>query len=194
MNKLLHSDRSDAKHAFSLIELVVVMAIIGLMATIAIPALRSLFPRNERTVFLQNLNAVTTTALSNAVLSSAVTRIVFDFNEHLIYCEEQVDKKTSSTDASFKRLDIRYVSSEIALPDMFSVQQFYIDTKDEMRLSVGDVKKDKVWFYVIPEGTSQAVIINMIDNQRSDEDNQFSFVINPFTCQFTYYEKFTQPS
>lgn len=183
------------KPAFSLIELVVVIAIIALLATISLPTLKSFFPKDERKVFLENLNSLTFSALSNAILSHKLTRVTFDFNENKIYLEEETGKKSlSGKENIFERITSKFGNFEIDFPaSKFKIQNFFIDTRDEMKLFLEQVKKEKVWFFITSDGIAQNVTLNLIDLINTDGD-QFSFVLNPFTTQFAYYEKFMSPS
>lgn len=181
---------------FSLIEIVVAIAIIALLATIAIPTMRGLLPKNEPKILLQNINSITLTALDNAVFSGKLNRVVFDFTLNKIYVEQATEQKDVKGDFIFEKLPTRFATSEIDWDqNKFTIQNFYIDTRDEMRLGMGQTKKEKMWFYVLPEGTAQLVTINLIDLTQSDitEGAEFSFVLNPFTVQFKLYEKFSTP-
>ena len=51
-----------------------------------------------------------------------------------------------------------------------------------------------VWFYIMPDGTSQSIIINIEEQELNDvSNNLFALSINPFYSQVTEYETFQTP-
>ena len=181
------------KQAFTLIEIMIVLVIIGLLASITIPNLRSLMKKDERQIFVSNLNSLLSVALDNAVYSEKINRVIFDFINKKVSIEQQTDKKLPSGQMQFEDIDSQYIQSsfDFSKADL-EFMNFFIDTKDEM----SQAKKEKVWFYVLPDGTAQPVILNIIDmsEKLSEEERKFSLVLNPFTIQFKKYEKFMQPN
>jgi hypothetical protein len=52
---------------------------------------------------------------------------------------------------------------------------------------------DKVWFFVIPEGLTQAVTINLFDTKdllQNKKPRPVGLVLNPFSAQFSVYDQF----
>ncbi|OGB84073.1 hypothetical protein A3F66_06150 [candidate division TM6 bacterium RIFCSPHIGHO2_12_FULL_32_22] len=185
------------KQAFTFLEIMIGLVIIGLLASITIPNLRSLMKKDEHQIFVSNLNSLLSAALDNAVYSEKINRVIFDFINKKVSIEQQTEKKLPSGQMQFEDIDSQYTQSsfDFAKADLEFIN-FFIDTKDEMNLSVGQAKKEKVWFYILPDGTAQPVILNIIDmsEQLSEEERKFSLVLNPFTIQFKEYEKFMQPA
>lgn len=170
------------------------VAIIALLATIATPSIKSFIPKDERKILLENLNSITATGLSNAILTGKINRVVFDLKNNKIYIQEQTGNKLATGALEYADISSKYASSEISLDTtLFDLKNFYIDSKDEMGTPSDEGVKERLWFYILPEGTCQVVILNFIDNTVTGEEDQFSFLVNPFTCQFKYYEKFMAP-
>src|SRR3989338_7413699 len=171
MVKIVQKMSGSHKQAFTFLEIMIGLVIIGLLASIAIPNLRSLMKKDERQIF--------------------------DSINKKVSIEQQTDKKLPSGQMQFEDIDSQYTQSsfDFTKADLEFIN-FFIDTKDEMNLSVGQAKKEKVWFYILPDGTAQPVILNIIDmsEQLSEEERKFSLVLNPFTIQFKEYEKFMQPN
>ena len=197
MVKIVQKMSGSHKQAFTFLEIMIGLVIIGLLASIAIPNLRSLMKKDERQIFVSNLNSLLSVALDNAVYSEKINRIIFDFINKKVSIEQQTDKKLPSGQMQFEDIDSQYTQSsfDFTKADLEFIN-FFIDTKDEMSLSVGQAKKEKVWFYILPDGTAQPVILNIIDmdERLSEEERKFSLVLNPFTIQFKKYEKFMQPN
>ena len=58
-------------------------------------------------------------------------------------------------------------------------------------------KTENIWFFVMPDGVCQEVIVNIVDqpeNQSEKEGKQFSVVLNPFTAQCVMYDTFQKPA
>jgi prepilin-type N-terminal cleavage/methylation domain-containing protein len=178
---------------FSLIELIIALAILGLLAAISIPTLRSFFTKDDRQVFVAELNIIVSNALDNAIISEKTNRVVFNFVDKKVFVEQESDKRVISSEISWERLSDRYIQSEFDWSKInFEFRNFFIDSKDELL----GTKKEKTWFYISPEGAAQPVILNLIElgENLSQADSQFSLVLNPFNVQFKMYEKFIQPS
>ncbi|OGB84245.1 hypothetical protein A3F66_06480 [candidate division TM6 bacterium RIFCSPHIGHO2_12_FULL_32_22] len=180
------------KSGFSLIELVIALVILGLLAAITVPTLRTFLAKDDRKTFLTELNSVVSNALETAILSDKMSRVVFDLVNKKVFVEEQSGKKLPGGKLDFVPITERYVQNQFDWSKInFEIKNFYIDTKDEMILSVGQIRKEKVWFYILPDATAQPVILNIIDlnENLSQSESQFSLVLNPFSVQFKMYEK-----
>jgi hypothetical protein len=56
-------------------------------------------------------------------------------------------------------------------------------------------KTEEMWFYVIPGGMAQDVIINFIDTKDlyNNAPRSVGLVLNPFSAQFKIYDTFQKP-
>lgn len=185
------------KSGFTLIELIIGLAILGLLAAVAIPNIKNFIKKDEQQVFFNDLNSLTSNALDNAIISDKTNRIVFDFVNKKIFIEQELDKKLPTGQIGYESISSKYVQAEFDYSKFnFEFKNFFIDTKDEMSLSAGQIKKEKVWFFISSDGTAQPVVINLIEVNENlpENERQFSLVLNPFTVQFKKYEKFMQPT
>lgn len=180
------------KDAFSLIEIMVAIMIMGLIAAVSIPAFRA-FRADPKKDLVQNLNSLSLSALNNAVFSGNTNRVLFDFKKNKIIVEEQLTQKGSDGQVQYEKLSKNLGATEIDFDTAkLAVANFFINGKDEMELSGSEVAKNTVWFFVSPEGVAQNVTINL-NELEYDSDNQFSLVLNPFTVQFKEDDKHVFP-
>ncbi len=177
------------KHGFTLIEILVAIVIMGLLATILVPNLAPKRPAQERKEFVAQLNALVRLAWHNAISTHAVHKIVFDLKQERVFIEmEQEDKKDAAGEPLFKPLTGSYIASSMRWPaDRYVVKNFFIEGFDEMRRFGGDKKTVETWFYIVPDGLTQEVTINLLDmnDMRNDKPVQVGLVLNPFKAQFT---------
>ena len=66
-----------SKHGFTFIELVVVIMILGIVATIVVPNLQKRLPGYQRKAFVNELNTLTALGWQNALSTQKVHRIFF---------------------------------------------------------------------------------------------------------------------
>ncbi len=185
------------KRGFSLLELMVAIALIGIVAAIVAPNLRRRGPKEEREQFIENLNGLMKFAWQNGVTSGKTQKIEFDFSKarRKITISESTGKKNKEGEQEFKSVNSKYGSTTLKIPSHFVFKNFYIEGFDEItRHAAG--KEVTAWFYIIPEGLSQSVIINFIDTKDKTAGGRprpVGLVLNPFYVQFSVYGTFKKP-
>lgn len=197
------------KSGFSLIELAIVIAIMGIAALAIVPTMRS--PKSvSPKEFVAKLNTLMQAAWQQALMTNNVQKVFFDFTKKKITLQElarsKIDDKIDEQ-KKFVPVTSTYLISELSIPAGYNFNNFYIEKKDEMRAG----ERKTAWFFVVPEGLAQEVIINGSDRGDAETTSgvathgvetrgvetrgveRFSFVLNPFSAQFTYYDKFQTP-
>lgn len=177
--------RSAKTNGFTLLELLVVIVILGLMATIAVPALMRQIPDRERKAFVSRLNALTSYAIQRSIEQRKIHKITFDMAKRTIALE-QAQEKDSRGEWKFKPVVSPYLSFEYQWPAAISIKNFYVDKQDP-RVS----KLSSAWFFVMSDGITQEVIINVHDEK--GKYKQFSLTINPFSGEFKEERGFKKP-
>lgn len=175
---------------FTLLEILVAIALIVIMATVLIPNLGRQIPGYERKQMISSLNALTRLAWQNAVITNKIHKIVFNTEKKNVHVEIEQDAKDDKGEFLFKPLKEAYVKSSMHWPDRFQIKNFFIEGFDEMRRFGGGKTTTETWFFVVPEGLAQEVTINMIDSKDvvDGKPRQIGLVLNPFTAQFSVYE------
>ncbi len=182
-----------SKEGFTLIELMVVIMLLGIIAAIVGPNMRRRLPKQQREAFISNVNTLLGNAWQYAVQRQKIVRVHFDFEKNLSSLQEQTDTKDIKGDAVFKPIEAEYRTTQYRWPDNIEIKQFFINGVNEM---TSGKSVTKMWFFIIPDGMSQEVIINAVDTkeQRADDsDVQIGLVLNPFSAQLKSYGSFQKP-
>lgn len=180
---------------FTFIELVIVIALLALLASIGIPPMLRMTPEYRRTEFVRRLNALLDGALSHAISAATVTQIVCDFQKKQIQLWADTGRKTAQGAPVYAPLELPYIETVYDIPAGLEFKNFYINGSDEMHKK-GRQTTEQVWFFIMPDGIAQEVIINIKDTndiERFAEGESLSLVLNPFTVRFAEYETFQKP-
>lgn len=177
------------KPAFTLLELLLVMLVLGILASIMVPAFRTREPSQQREQFLSQLNALIGLAWRHAVTTAKPTKVVFNFTKRLIY----VEGLTGQQDRNGNPISqpVKAANASMKFPERYQVKNFFIERFDEAKRFIGRATGES-WFFIMPGGLAQEVIINLVDTQDKKAGKPFpvGLVLNPFTAQFKIYNEF----
>lgn len=181
------------KPGISLLELLVAIAIIGLLATFVAPRIFVSKPKAEREKFIAKLNSLMSFAWQNALFTNKMHEVTFHFGKKQIFLKiaEQRDKYGALQYVAVQRA---YIDTQIKIPKQLEFRNFYINSKGTQMIDMIPTagKQGEVFFYIVPNGLSQEVIINFFDakDKIGRKKRAFSLVLNPFSAQFEVYEEF----
>lgn len=182
-----------SKYGFTIIEIMVVIAIIGILLTFLAPNVTKLvLPRRERELFISKLNALTRFAWQHALIERKAHKISVDFTKKVMWIEMAtgVIKKDQPETV---RLKGAYTPTALSIPKNIDIKGFIIEGFDEKSRYGGGRGTEESWFYIMPDGLTQAVTINFIDTKDRNpagKPRQFGLVLNPFTAYFNAYDSF----
>ncbi len=179
---------------FTLFELLIVLALIALLSAIVIPNLPKATLRYEREKFISRLNALVKLGWQQAVIQYKVHQVSFDIGKDRVLLSIDSGRRDRNNDPIFEPVKGLYLSTSFEIPNQFRIKQFFIEGFDEMSRFVGK-KTAEVWFYIVPEGMTQDVVINLIDlkDLKNGKPRQVGLVLNPFNAQFKIYDTFQKP-
>lgn len=180
------------KHGFTLIEILIAVALMSIMVVAVIPSLGKKSAGQERETFIARLNSLTQLAWQNALVQNKVYKVIFDFKKKRVSLEQASEKKDAKGHTAFEPVKITYLDTSTAWPSFLQVKNFYIEGFDEATRSASR-DMEGAFFYVVPDGLTQRVTINVTDSQDRDASGRpkkIGLVLNPFTAQFTAYDTF----
>jgi len=181
-------------YGFSLLEILIVIALMGILGTVIVPNIRRSTPRYEREEFIARFNALTQLAWQQALMHNKLQKITVDTGKKLIELSSATGETDRSGEPLFKPLTEVVQSTALVIPEQIVIKQFFIEGYDMMTKFTGR-KTNEMWFYIVPEGMTQDVIVNFLDTKDTlrDTARQVGLVLNPFTAQFKVYDTFQKP-
>jgi len=177
---------------FSILELMVVFALISMLGAFVVPNFFRQQQGVERKEFLNKFEMLVKDAVLLSVIKNKVHQIYYNVTNEVV--QIRVHDATSieaNEHKKFAKVDDQDYLTEIKFLKNFKIINFFIDGLDGV--ASGSTLID-VMFYIMPDGTSQPVVANIID-QSDDvaQDVKFSFVINPFYARIFVYDRFQTP-
>lgn len=180
-----------SNHGFTIIEILVVLALIGVMTAVVLPNLMPSQPGQERKQFVTKLNELMRFSWQQAILTGNLQRVVVDIPNRTVQLQE-ADKFDKQGEPIFADMANSYLQTAVTWPEQLQIRNLYIEGFDEMSRSAAGASK--AWFYIVPDGLTQRVTINMVDNNDLQDEKvvRMALVLNPYTAQFSVYDEFKQ--
>ena len=123
-------NNSMRNQGFTLIEIVVAIAIIGFMAAIVVPNLFGPTAATERKSFIAKVNGLLFLGWQQALITHKIHMATFDINQKKVYLEV-VESMDSADKPKTSPVKIDYQATSIEWPEQFEIKNFYIEGTDE---------------------------------------------------------------
>lgn len=174
----------------SFIEILITLLILGVIITFVIPTFLSKNAKTPKKLFCAQFNVLMQETLAQAIINNKVHQVFFDFDDRKIIVKSHEPAQPGTTEHDkFVPIPENSYPKVITIPDSLDIKNFFINGKDDFAAG-SNVRT--IWFYIMPSGTSQSVIIN-IEDAESTHQNRFAITINPFYSQVKEYDTFQQP-
>lgn len=174
----------------SFIEILITLLILGIITTFVIPTFLSKNAKTPRKLFCAQFSVLMQETLAQAIVNNKVHQVFFDFDERKVIVKTHEPAQPGTTEHDkFVPIPQGSYPIPITIPESLDIKNFFINGKDDF---AGASNVRTIWFYVMPNGTSQSVIIN-IEDVDSPYKNTFAITINPFYSQVKEYDTFQKP-
>jgi prepilin-type N-terminal cleavage/methylation domain-containing protein len=175
---------------FSFIEILVALLLLSIFASFVVPRIFGNRKGVTKKQFFSDFSHVISDTLYQAITTKKIHQVFFDFNNREISVKiYHADSSETDKHKQFKKVPPGNFHSSLIIPEQLTIQNFSINGTDAM--AAGKTTND-AWFYIMPDGTSQAVIMNIQDEQEESPHDRFSIVINPFYSQVKLHDAFTK--
>lgn len=184
------------KSGIAVLDLVFALAVLALIAVLAVPNVGRLMPGYKRRQFLSSVETVVNIGWQQALVTRSIHKVLFDLQEGIIVLERATDNLNQKGELEFTRAQVSGVLTRCEIPPFIEIKQFFIEGFDEIARYQGNKNAARVWFFLVPEGMAQKVVINMFDNGSKDEKGNprsIGLVLNPLTARFYVYDEFQKP-
>lgn len=179
-----------ARRAFTMIEMMVVIFLIGMVATIVIPRMAYKAPQADWKIVLEDLNNLVVFARQEAISNQKVYRLNFkpnNKNPDTVTVEvegqdpEKPNKKIYTPVIGF------YLNTTYQFHPSIKLKAFYHGRREQINSGEGDCN-----CYIIPDGLVQDVLLHM-SKVENNVESKVSFRMMPFYGRFEMLDGFVRP-
>lgn len=179
-----------ARRAFTMIEMMVVIFLIGVVATIAIPRLAYKAPQAEWSNVLNDLNNLVLFTRQEAISNQKIYRLTFKSNgkrPDSVSVELEGDNPEKVGKKIYTPVDCYYLKTRYEFHPSIKLRAFYQGKKEQLNSGDGDTH-----CYVVPDGLVQDVLIHLSKIENNVE-SKVSFKMMPFYGKFELIDGFARP-
>lgn len=177
---------------FGLLEIMVAIGLIGMVMAAIVPNYQRRIPRAQRENFINSLDNLAQFARQHALRTQKIHKVFFDITNRRAWIEQQAAVKDSKGEPVFVPVKSASIRAVCNWEPHFVFQNFIIEGVDELSAYGGGRSTQEVWFFIVPDGLAQEVIINIADTKDTvkGKSRQIGLVLNPFTAQYKVYDAY----
>jgi prepilin-type N-terminal cleavage/methylation domain-containing protein len=182
---------NNAAKAFTMIEMMVVIVIIGIMAAIMIPRFTQKSPRAEWPMIVDDLNNLVFFARQEAIANQKNYRLAFTNTQNhalMVVVEEEKQNPEKPEQIIYEPAFSYYFTPQYIFHESVSLKAFFVNKTKKIE----EGEKGKEYCYVIPDGLVQDITLQLFHKNSPDEKG-VTLKMMPFYGIFTIEEGFTRP-
>lgn len=188
--------RAGLSFAFTIFEIIVAVAVIGILATMALPRLTKKSPKSEWSTVLDEVNNVLYYARQEAISNQKTYRLHFqtvrtdqDFVD--VEVEEIMPKNTKSRSSKLQYTKVKsfYFNPLYKFPSEINIEAIYKGKDEQLQKN-----KNHAYCHIIPNGLVEEIIIHLKRTEPGTEKaSKKTFVVSPFFGRFEVHDDFLKP-
>jgi type II secretory pathway pseudopilin PulG len=181
------------KQGIALLDLILAIAILALISLIALPNIGRLMPGYQRKQFLSSLDTLVQAGWQQALVTHAIHKVLFDLSNKIITLERATENVNAKGELEYVPAKGNGISTRCTIPSSIEIKQFFIEGYDEIARYAGNKNAARIWFFIMPDGFCQNVVINMLDASTKDSAQgikQIGLILNPLNGRFYAYDEF----
>jgi len=167
----------NCKRAFTVIELLIVVFIVGLGASMVVPRLLRRSPSTEWTTIRGELNNMLYFARQEAITSQKVHRLVFNQKQRLVTVEVDSGEEKPGVH-TYEVASSYYFTTNYTLPEEVSFTTIKLG-----KIDLFEENKGVAYCYVVPHGLVQDIQVTL-RRKAQDGESVCVFHVSPFLGKF----------
>jgi|SaaInlLV_10m_DNA_2_1039722.scaffolds.fasta_scaffold00006_111 prepilin-type N-terminal cleavage/methylation domain-containing protein len=177
--------------AFSLIEILIVVVVIGVLATLAVPKLIRKSPETSWEYVVDELNNLVYFARQEAISKQKNHRIVFFVGEKESSAHVEIGEENpeNTSETIFKPAYSYYYNPKYIFPKNISIAEVFLGKEELLKSN----KNKTAYCYVIPHGLVQEILIHLTRREEDGTISKTTLKMAPFFGRFDLYKGFSKP-
>lgn len=176
--------------AFTLFEILIVMVVVGLLATMTLPRFVRKAPAAEWSNILDEVNNLVNYARQEAIATQNIYRINFHVprtGNHTITVELEKDNPEKPGQKLYEPIKSYYFTPTYELPESIAIQAVYHGKEEQLAQN-----KNHGYCYVIPNGLVQEVVVHLTKEEKGQTAKK-TLKTAPFLGEFNLTDGFEKP-
>jgi len=177
------------RQAFTIIEIMLVVVVIGVVATIAAPRIMRKPPSAKWENVLEELNNLVSYARQEAIANYKIYRLHFKItreNRSLVQVELEQDDQEKPVRKLYTTVKSYYFNPQYSFPEPITMHGVYHSKTNEL-----EENNLHAYCYIIPNGLVQATWIHL--ERTNDKKSTVTFEMQPFFGKFVLRKNFIKP-
>jgi len=179
-----------ASSAFTMIEILIVVMLVGLMATMVMPRLFRRAPNTQWKNIADDVNNLIFFARQEAIANQGIYRVRFkrkSGQKTIAVVEQEQQNPEKPGTKIYVRAYSSYFNTQYEFADVISIDAVYLGKTNQMQENDG-----QAYCYVVPDGLVQPIIMHLTRKLKG-KISKISLKMAPFLGTFKILEKHVKP-
>ena len=179
------------RSGFTLLEILLVMVVIGVVATMTLPRLFRKKPQAKWETVLDEVNNLVSYARQEAISNQNIYRLHFQTTRaggYRVQVEVESDDPEKPTQKLYTPTKSYYFNPQYTFPKSITIQAVYHGREEQLSQN-----RQHAYCYVIPDGLVQEILIHLVRKEEDEKESKVSFQMAPFFGKFELHTGLIRP-